>query len=181
MPWWRHQMETFSVLLALCEGNHRLPVDFPHKCQWRGALMLSLICAWTNGWANNRDARDLSCHCAHYDVTVMMPTARPCWMGNVGRQLLLVSLSWHIFILLSLFIWRVSTHKWNVPANNSRNAEMGDMNSWNDYCYGHETINASVDDLHLRHQPAWPWRDHIQDTYRGDFDRGSLWLWWFEL
>ena len=24
--WWRHQMETISVLLALCEGNHRLPV-----------------------------------------------------------------------------------------------------------------------------------------------------------
>ena len=25
----------------------------PHKGQWRGALMLSLICAWTNGWVNN--------------------------------------------------------------------------------------------------------------------------------
>ena len=35
---------------------HRLPVDSPHKGQWRGALMFCLICAWTNGWANNRDA-----------------------------------------------------------------------------------------------------------------------------
>ena len=26
-----------------------------HKGQWREALMFSLICAWTNGWANNRD------------------------------------------------------------------------------------------------------------------------------
>ena len=25
--WWRHQMETFSALLALCEGNYRSPVD----------------------------------------------------------------------------------------------------------------------------------------------------------
>ena len=25
----------------------------PHKGQWRGALMLPLICAWTNGWVNN--------------------------------------------------------------------------------------------------------------------------------
>ena len=26
-PWWRHPMRTFSALLALCEGNHRSPVD----------------------------------------------------------------------------------------------------------------------------------------------------------
>ena len=25
-PWWRHQMETFSASLALCEGNHWWPV-----------------------------------------------------------------------------------------------------------------------------------------------------------
>ena len=37
--WWRHQMETFSALLALCGGNHQSPVDSPHKGQWRGALM----------------------------------------------------------------------------------------------------------------------------------------------
>ena len=39
--------------------------------QWREALTFSLICAWTNGWANNRDAGDLRRYCAHYDVTVM--------------------------------------------------------------------------------------------------------------
>ena len=44
---------------------------FPHKGRWRGALMFSLICAWTNGWANDRDAGDLRRHRAHYDVTVM--------------------------------------------------------------------------------------------------------------
>ena len=41
--WWRHQMETFSALLARCEGNS--PVNSPHKGQWRGDLMFSLICA----------------------------------------------------------------------------------------------------------------------------------------
>ena len=46
-------------------------VRSPQKGQWRGALMFSLICAWTNGWANNRDAGDLRFHCAHYDVTAM--------------------------------------------------------------------------------------------------------------
>ena len=33
--------------------------------------MFSLICVWTNGWVNNRDAGDLSHHRLHYDVTVM--------------------------------------------------------------------------------------------------------------
>ena len=43
--------------------------DSSHKGQWHGALMFSLICAWTNGWANNQDPGDLRRHRAHYDVT----------------------------------------------------------------------------------------------------------------
>ena len=35
------------------------------------ALMFSLIFAWTNGWANHREAGDFRRHHAHYDVTVM--------------------------------------------------------------------------------------------------------------
>ena len=41
-PWWRHQMETFSALLAICAGNSPVPVNSPHKGLWRGALMFSL-------------------------------------------------------------------------------------------------------------------------------------------
>ena len=51
-------------------GSHRAPVNSPHKGQWREALMYSLICDWTNGWANG-DAGDLRRHRAHYDVIVM--------------------------------------------------------------------------------------------------------------
>ena len=29
MPWWRHQMETFSALLALCAGNSPVTDEFP--------------------------------------------------------------------------------------------------------------------------------------------------------
>ena len=57
--WWRHQMETFSALLAICAGNSPVPGNSPHKGQWRGALMFSLICVWINGWVNNREAGDL--------------------------------------------------------------------------------------------------------------------------
>ena len=69
-PWWRHQMETFSVLLACVRGIQQSALDSPSKDQWCRALMF-LFCVWTNGWANHRDAGDLRCHCAHYDVTVM--------------------------------------------------------------------------------------------------------------
>ena len=65
-------METFSVLLVICAAIPRSPVNFPHKGQWHRALVFSLICAWINGWANNREAGDLRRHRAHYDVAVMI-------------------------------------------------------------------------------------------------------------
>ena len=61
----RHQIEPFSALKTICAGNS------PQKVQWRGALLFSLICAWMNGSVNNREAVDLRCHHAHYDVTAM--------------------------------------------------------------------------------------------------------------
>ena len=71
IPWWRHQMETFSALLALCAGNSPVPVNSPQKGQCRGALMFSLIYAWINDWVNSREAGDLRRHRGHYDVIVM--------------------------------------------------------------------------------------------------------------
>ena len=52
-------------------GIHRSPVNSPHKGQWPGALMISLICARINGWVNNGEAGDLRRHRAHYDVIIM--------------------------------------------------------------------------------------------------------------
>ena len=72
LSWWRHQMKIFSGLLSLCEGKPPVNGGFPYKGKWGGALMFSLICAWTNGWANNRDACDLRRHRVHYDVTVKL-------------------------------------------------------------------------------------------------------------
>ena len=50
---------------------------FPHKGQWCGVLMFSLICAWINGWVKNHAAGDLRRHCTHYDVTVMQEIIAP--------------------------------------------------------------------------------------------------------
>ena len=88
ITWWRHQMETFPIYWPLVRGIHRSPVDSPHKGQWRGALMFSLICTWTNG--NNRDASDLRRYRAHCDVTIMI-THRICIYSKFIIQDLYVS------------------------------------------------------------------------------------------
>ena len=63
----------FRVTGPLCgEFTGRSPVNSPHKSQWRGALMFSLICAWTNDRVNNRDAGNLRRHRPHYDVIVIL-------------------------------------------------------------------------------------------------------------
>ena len=64
---WDH----FPRYWPFVRGIHRSPVNPPHKVQWRGALMFSLICSRINGWVNNGEAGDSSMHRAHYDVTVM--------------------------------------------------------------------------------------------------------------
>ena len=69
--WWRHQMETFPRYWPFVRGINRAPVNSPRKDQWRGVLMFSFICAWINGWVNNRDVGDLRRHRAHYDAIVM--------------------------------------------------------------------------------------------------------------
>ena len=67
---WKH----FPRYWPFVRGIHRSPVNSPHKGQWRGALMFSLICTWINGWVNNGEAGDFE------------TPSRPLWRhcnGNV--------------------------------------------------------------------------------------------------
>ena len=64
---WKHFPRNWPFVREI----HRSPVNFPHKGQWRGALMFSLIYAWINDWVNNREAGDLRLQHGHYDVIVM--------------------------------------------------------------------------------------------------------------
>ena len=66
----------FRRYWSFVRGIHRSPVNYPHKGQWRGALMFSLIYAWINCWVNNCEAGDSRRHRAHYDVIVMKNTDR---------------------------------------------------------------------------------------------------------
>ena len=62
----------FRVTGHLCgEFTGKSPLNSPHKGQWHGALMFSLICFWINSWVNNCEAGDLRRYRAHYDATVM--------------------------------------------------------------------------------------------------------------
>ena len=70
---WKH----FPRYWPFVWGIDRSPVNSPHKVQWRGSLMFSLICTRINGWVNNREAGDLRHHRAHYDVTVMILQDNP--------------------------------------------------------------------------------------------------------
>ena len=88
---WKH----FPRYWPFVRGIHRSPVNSPHKGQWRGALMFSLICVWINSWVNNGEAGDLRRYRAHYDVTVMLQ-GLTCGMIVTGRGLkLCVHQEWH--------------------------------------------------------------------------------------
>ena len=72
---WKH----LPCYWPFVRGIHRSPVNSPHKGQWRGALMFSLICARINSWVNNREAGDLRHHRTHYDVIVMWRVFHYTW------------------------------------------------------------------------------------------------------
>ena len=79
LSWWRHQMETFCALLALCEGNPPVTGGFPSQRPVTRSFDVFFICAWINryqplskqswGWWFGH-------HRGHYDVTVIWHAAR---------------------------------------------------------------------------------------------------------
>ena len=62
---WKH----FPRYWPFVRRIHRSQANSPHKGQWRGALMFTLI--RIDGWVNNREAGDLRRYRPHYDVIVM--------------------------------------------------------------------------------------------------------------
>ena len=81
---WKHFPRYWPFVL----GIHRSPMNSPHKSQWRGALMFSLIWVWINGWVNNREAGDLRRYRVHYDVTIMnaFRLTDPLWGESIGHR-----------------------------------------------------------------------------------------------
>ena len=78
-------------------GIYRSPVNSPHKGQWRGALMFSLICAWINTWVNNCEAGDLRRYRAHYDVIVMIKIISEITINTLPRV--------HVTLVSDRYYW----------------------------------------------------------------------------
>ena len=66
VTWWRHQMETFSALLAFCAGNSPVTGEFFSQTPMKRSFDV-----FFDLHQNNCEAGDLRCHHARYDVTVM--------------------------------------------------------------------------------------------------------------
>ena len=69
--WWRHQMETFSTLLAFWAGTSPATGEFASQRPVTRSFDVFFNLRWINGSVNNGEAGDLRRHRAHYDVTVM--------------------------------------------------------------------------------------------------------------
>ena len=72
ITWWRHQMETFSALLAHCAGNSPVTGEFPAQRPLTRSFNVFFDLHLINCWVNNGEAGDLRCHHDHYDITIMM-------------------------------------------------------------------------------------------------------------
>ena len=88
---WKH----FPRYWPFVRGIHRYPVNSPHKGQWRGALMFSLICAWINGWIINRKAGNLRRYRAHYDVIVMAVK----WLPSGRNKFTEIQCFFHVILI----------------------------------------------------------------------------------
>ena len=82
---WKH----FPHCWPFMRGIQWSTVNSPHKGQWCGALIFSLICAWMNVWVNNRDVGDLRRHRAHYDVNVMPDPYRLHFTTDMTNEIIL--------------------------------------------------------------------------------------------
>ena len=68
--WWRHQMETFSALLALCTGNSPVTGEFPEQrpVTWSFDVFFDLrlnklLSKQSSGWWFETPSRSLWRHC----------------------------------------------------------------------------------------------------------------------
>ena len=69
--WWRHHMETFSALLALCAGNSPVTGEFPAQRPVTRSFDVFFDLRLNKRLGKQREAGGLRRYRAHYDITVM--------------------------------------------------------------------------------------------------------------
>ena len=92
VTWWRHQMETFSALLAFCAGKSPAIGEFPTQKPVTWSFDVSLICALNKrlskqswGWWFETPSCSLWRHRNELLMTVKRCSRKWCtnWNGNV--------------------------------------------------------------------------------------------------
>ena len=107
---WKHVPRHFPFV----RGIHRPPVDSLHRGQWRRALIFSLMCAWTNGRASNRDTGDFRRHRAHYGVSVMQRNVKATKVTTFdvysGQKTAALSAIMYQKLHLRTYFWLMTAH-----------------------------------------------------------------------
>ena len=74
-PWWRHQMDTFSMLLALCAGNSLVTGEFPSQrpVTRSSGVFLDLrlnkrLSKQSRGWWFEMPSRSLGRRCNEWNI-----------------------------------------------------------------------------------------------------------------
>ena len=158
-------------------GIHRLPVNSPHKGQWRGVLIFSLICAWINGWVNSRETGDLRHHRAQYDVSVM----RTCGLWSTYNKVFLMRLSFYycmrtksltgVILSLLLYFWQlhIPYETINVYHMRSNSYELYTWLpiSWTKRCFWTGSLVSQRKITNFHHRTLYtmnPWDQWIRRT-----------------
>ena len=96
-------------------GIHWSSGNSLHKGQWRGALMFSLICAWTSSSANHGDAGgNLRRHRAHYDIIVMCHPPH-----HRHTFLIMISSTFVCLLFLEALAWRLANRSFVSQSRNN--------------------------------------------------------------
>ena len=114
---WKH----FPRYWSFVRGIHRSPVNSPHRGQWRGALIFSLICARINGWVNNHEAGDLRRYRAHYEVSIMtQQTGNKPLIEPIVAKTILSIIAFKIFFYHNYLFLLIHLNMRSIPANSSK-------------------------------------------------------------
>ena len=190
--WWRHQMETFSALLAICAENSPVSGEFPaQRPVTRSFDGFFFICVWINGCVNNREAGDLTRYRAHDDVTVMnalcvtylgvwrwvesaLQTAQLCFLRWISRR------RWCNLAVCSLFYsciwWLSSKHRDIFPCQRHQSYLRNHFPGFGDVIKGNRTCHGWPIQKLLPWYPIIISRHYISFEYRAPAFPSFKWV-----
>ena len=110
--WWRHEMETFSALLAICVGNSPVPVNSPHKPVTRSfdvffdLRLNKRLNKQSWGWWFETLSRSLWRHCNGWYSTCSVTSHYLKFWANAGLLLITEHFS-EIQIKIHQFLYKI--------------------------------------------------------------------------